>query len=112
MTERLEAGRMRQRITILRPTGTPSATGGTIAGDPETVAANLPAVVESTVLGAETIQAGQVLASVTHHVGIRYLAGIKAWMTVTCNNRTFQILSVVDVDERHLDVWLLCAEVP
>ena len=103
---------MRQRITILRPTGTPSATGGTVEGPPETVAANVPAVVESTVLGTETIQAGQVLASVTHHVGIRYLAGIKAWMTVTCNNRTFQILSVVDVDERHLDVWLLCAEVP
>jgi len=111
MTDRLEAGRMRQRITILRPTGTPSATGGTIAGDPETVAANLPAVVESTVLGAETIQAGQVLASVTHHVGIRYLAGIKNWMIVTLGDRTLQILAVVDVDDRHLDLWLLCAEV-
>lgn len=108
---RVAAGELRQRITILRPTGTQSATGGTVAGTPETVAADLPAAVESTVLGTEAIQAGQVLANVTHRIRLRYREGITPWMTVTCNGRTFQILSVIDVDERHLDTWLACAEV-
>lgn len=109
--DRLAAGELRQRISIIRPVGTQSATGGTVEGTPQTFAANLPAAVDSLPMGNEGIQAGQLIGSVTHRIRIRYLAGIKPWMTISYGSRTLQILSVDNLDERRLDVWLLCAEV-
>jgi SPP1 family predicted phage head-tail adaptor len=95
---------------VKRPVGSTSATGGVVEGVPQVFAENIPAAIVSA-LGNETIRAGGLVAGVTHLVKLRYLAGIQAFMTVTFETRVFQILSIVDVDERHIEHQLLCAEV-
>jgi SPP1 family predicted phage head-tail adaptor len=104
------AGELRSRATIMRPIGTTSATGGVIEGTPEVFAERIPAAITSA-LGSEVLRAGGLVAGVTHIVKIRYLFGVQSYMTVTFEDRTFQILSIVDTDERHIEHQLLCAEV-
>lgn len=105
----VSAGELRSRVTIKRPVGTTSATGGVVEGTPQVFASSVPAAIESA-LGSEALRAGGLVAGVTHLVKLRYLDGVKPWMTVTFEDRQFQILSIVDVDERHIEHQLLCAE--
>jgi SPP1 family predicted phage head-tail adaptor len=106
----VSAGELRSRVRINRPVGTVSATGGVVEGEPEVFADRVPAAINST-LGNEVLRAGALVAGLTHIIKIRYLSGLQAWMTVEFETRQFQILSVVDVDERHIEHQLLCAEV-
>lgn len=106
----MTAGELRSRVTIKRPVGTTSATGGVVEGTPEIFASRIPASIVSA-LGSELLRASGLVAGVTHVVKLRYLSGVQSWMTVTFEDRVFQILSIVDVDERHIEHQLLCAEV-
>lgn len=105
----VSAGELSARISIIRPVGTTSATGGIVEGSPETFADLIPAAIASA-LGNESIQAGGLAAFATHRIRVRYLPGLKPWMWVTFEGREFQILSIVDVNERHIEQELLCAE--
>lgn len=105
----VSAGELRSRIRISRPVGTTSATGGVVEGTPEVFADRVPASITSA-LGTETLQASGLVAGVTHLIKIRFLSGVQSFMTVTFEARLFQILSIVDVDERHIEHQLLCAE--
>lgn len=106
---RVAAGELRHRITLVQPGGTTSATGGVTPGAGTTFAENVPAAISSS-LGREVLQASQLNASVSHVIRMRYMAGVTPAMTVTFEDRTLQILSVLDVDERHVELQLLCAE--
>lgn len=110
MPSLVSAGELRSRVIIKRPVGTTSATGGVVEGTPQTFADSVPAAIAST-LGNEALQAGGLVSGVTHIVKMRYMSGLRPWMTVTFETREFQILSVIDVDERHIEHQLLCAEV-
>lgn len=106
----VSSGELRSRVTILRPTGTTSSTGGVTEGSAETVVSNAPAAIASSPAN-EQVRAGALNALVTHVVRMRYVSGLKPYMTLTFEGREFQILSIVDVDERHVEHQLLCAEV-
>jgi SPP1 family predicted phage head-tail adaptor len=55
--------------------------------------------------------AGEAQASpVTHTVTIRYRPGVTARMRVLYGTRIFEIDSVIDVEERHFWLELLCTE--
>jgi SPP1 family predicted phage head-tail adaptor len=47
----------------------------------------------------------------THQIRIRYYAGLSAAWRVKFGTRYFSIVSVVDKEERHVQMNLLCKEV-
>ncbi len=103
------SGELRSRIKIERPIGTVSATGGVIEGTPEVFADRVPARIQSA-QGSEAIRAGGIVSGISHVIAMRYQRGVQSFMTVTFEGRQFQIVSIVDTDERHVELQLLCAE--
>lgn len=54
----------------------------------------------------------QVQAEITHRIRIRYREGIKPTMRVLFNkNRVFEIESVINWQEKNIDLQLMCKEV-
>jgi SPP1 family predicted phage head-tail adaptor len=60
--------------------------------------------------GREVFQARQVGEEITHRIGCRYQPGIKSNQRIKVGDRVFEILSVIDVDERRRDLELTCLE--
>lgn len=60
--------------------------------------------------GREYFAAQQVNAEVTTKVTIRYIKSIKPEMRVVFEDRVFDILSVICVDERKVEMQLMCKE--
>jgi SPP1 family predicted phage head-tail adaptor len=60
--------------------------------------------------GRELLAAEAVQSSLTHSVSIRYFAGLKPSMRIKYGDRLFDIQSVIDEDERHRTMTLLCVE--
>lgn len=56
--------------------------------------------------GSEAVEADRLAGSLTHQIVLRYRAGVVPAMRFRKGARVFQILSVVDVDERRR--WLKC----
>jgi SPP1 family predicted phage head-tail adaptor len=99
---------LRHRITLQRKD---------IVKDPEGIAietwadvATVWASVEP-IRGREYFQAAAVNAENTVRFRIRYRPGIMPNMRVLYNGRTFNIQSVIDVNERHREIQLMCQEV-
>lgn len=107
MKKRDLMGEMRQRVTLQTRTVT------RVEGIPEeswaTVATVWAAV--SDISGKEYFQAQAVQSEVTTRIKIRYRTGITPSMRVLYGSRVFQILSVIDKDERHRVMELMCKEV-
>jgi len=61
--------------------------------------------------GREYFAAQQVQAEVTTRIRIRYRRGIRPEMRVLYDGRLFNILSVIDPEERHVELQLMCREV-
>ncbi|MFH0914831.1 MAG: phage head closure protein [bacterium] len=61
-------------------------------------------------LGRELLLAQQMQADVTHHVRMRYIAGVTPKMTGFLGVREFQILSVINPEERNRELVLVCKE--
>lgn len=104
----IPAGILRHRITIEQYT----VTGRNVIGGEvkEWVpVATVWAAVEP-IRGREFFAAHQVNAEVTTRIRIRYLPGVAPTMRVQFGNRTYDIRTVIDVDERHLELQLMCVE--
>ena len=61
--------------------------------------------------GRELFDAQQRYAEVTHKVVIRYLAGVVPKMRVNFGGRLFDINAVLNIDERNIELQLLCSEI-
>lgn len=61
--------------------------------------------------GREYWAGQQVQSEITHRIRIRYRPGIKPAMRVLYQNRLFEIESVIDYQERHEFLQLMCKEV-
>jgi len=100
-------GEMRQRVALQTRTVT------RVEGIPEeswtTVATVWAAVADLS--GKEYFQAASMQSEVTTRIKIRYRKGITPSMRVLYGDRVFNILSVIDKDERHRVIELLCKEV-
>ena len=59
----------------------------------------------------ERISGQQLAGEVTHRVRIRYLAGVIPSMRISFSGRTLQIISVINMEERGIQLDLLCSEV-
>ncbi len=103
----MRAGRLNQKITIEQVTE--SRTGSGAVQETWNAFATVWASVEP-LNGREYFQAQQETATVTTRIRIRYLAGVTPKMRVNYDNRIFDIESVIDVNERHRELVLMCKE--
>lgn len=104
---RVSFGELRQRVslqtkTITKAEGIPQENWITV----DTVWA---AIADLT--GKEYFQAASVQSEVTSRIRIRYRPGMNPGMRVLYGSRVFAILSVIDKDERHREMELMCKEV-
>lgn len=60
--------------------------------------------------GRELLAAAAVQAETTHTVTMRYRPGITPQLRINYNGRLFNILNVLDDNERHRTLTLLCSE--
>lgn len=104
----MKPGNLRHRITIQQLTRYDDNAGG------YTETWNAVAIVWADVYplkGQERYDAQQVLASLSHRVTIRYRAGVEPSMRLQYGNRTLNIESTIDPEERHRELILMCSEV-
>lgn len=104
----MNAGQLRHRVTIQQLTRVEDEGGGYEENwaDIATVWAAVKPM-----RGNERYEAQQVQSTLTHKVTIRYRAGIKPQMRLLYGNRFFNIEAVIDIEERHRWLELLCSEV-
>lgn len=109
----MRAGRLRHRVVIQRRTGAANAFNEPTDtwSDLATVSAGVEPISGREYFAAQTVQ-----SEVSHRVTIRYLAGITpkdriVWTdTATDVARYFDIRAVIDRDERHREMHLMCVE--
>ena len=103
----MKAGALRHQVTIQRLTITQGSAGEVI--ETWSDVATVYAAVEP-LSGREYWQAQQVAAETSIRVRIRYRAGLETTMRVIHDDRTLEILSIVDPEERHRELQLMCRE--
>jgi head-tail adaptor len=118
-TNYIQAGKLRQRITILDLTvgvaGSQDSFGGIVPGpQPTPIADDLPASIEF-VSAKESYSGDQFVSLVTHRVTVRWLPGVRANQSVLFTDaearvRTLQVLAVDNPDERNKMLILSCQE--
>jgi head-tail adaptor len=115
----IEAGRLRDRITISAPAtavnGSQDAYGEIIsAANPPIIAENVPAMIEF-VGGKQVYTAETYMSQVTHRVTIRWMPGLLPQQGVTFTDqegrlRQLQIMFVDNPDQRNRMLILNCLE--
>ncbi len=105
----MQAGRMRHRIKIQSPVEARNGVGEII-----TTWATLATVWASVepLRGREFFDAEQMQAEVSTRVRMRYYPGITAQMRVLWGSRVLEIVTPIDVNERHKELQLMCREMP
>lgn len=104
----MKPGNLRHRVTIQQLTRTDDGAGGYI--ETWTAVATVWADVYP-LKGNERYEAQQVQANLSHRVTIRYRAGIVPSMRLQYGTRTLNIEAVIDPEERHRELVLMCSEV-
>jgi SPP1 family predicted phage head-tail adaptor len=103
----VKIGKLRHRITIEQVTETQDIDGSVI--ETWTTFATAQASIEP-VSGREYFAAQSTQAEVTHRIRLRYLSGVTPKMRVNYNSRIFDILSVININERNRELQLMCRE--
>lgn len=60
--------------------------------------------------GSERYINRQIVAEATHEIAIRYVAGVTPKMRVLYGSRVFDILQVHNLDEKNVELRLICRE--
>lgn len=108
MDSRVSAGDLPHRIQIVDLAGRQDTAGGTTSSP---TPFGPPVWAKVTALaGRELYSAQQVNAQITHRITIRWMKGVKSNQNVIFNDRTFQIVAVLNPDERTVVLSLLCLE--
>lgn len=103
----MDAGTLRHKIIIQKRGDTGSAYNEPLSWeDVKTAHASI-----STLSGKEFIAGSQEQSEVTHKVMMRYISGIKPSMRVEFGARHFDIMYIVNWQERNVELTLMCSEV-
>lgn len=105
----MNSGALRHSIELQAYTSTPDGMGGT--QDTWTTQGSAVRAGIWPVSVSEQRKAASPTAVGTHQIRIRYYAGLSAAWRVKFSTRYFSIVSVVDKEERHVQMDLLCREV-
>jgi SPP1 family predicted phage head-tail adaptor len=103
----MKIGKLRHRIKIQKYTAGRDSFGGEepVWTDVAEVWARV-----SPVSGKEFFASAQVNAEVTTKITMRYIKGITPKMRVVFDGRSFDIVSVLDFEERGIELNLMCRE--
>lgn len=104
----MRSGDLRHTIELQSYTSTPDGMGG------ETASWSTEATVRAAIWPVsvnEQLRAAAPTAVGTHKIRIRYYSGLSAAWRVKFGTRYFSIVSVVDANEKHEQIDLLCREV-
>ena len=102
----MKAGELRTRVEIQEPVSVRSGTGRTTQWMTMFAAWADVRPIRSTERAAD----GHFQTIKLYRVSIRYRLGVKSKYRVIFGGRTLEIASVIDVDERHRQLDLLCEE--
>ncbi|MEI8285692.1 MAG: phage head closure protein [Actinomycetes bacterium] len=93
----IDAGKLRDRITVQIASGTTNALGETVLAwsNSTSVWASVDGV-----SAREALTAGQQEVSITHKVRLRYLPGLTQQMRFSWRSRTLDIVSLLEHDNR------------
>lgn len=104
---RINPGELRHRITIQKLNNSQNEYGevSELWEDILNVRAGIYPISGKEFFAAETVN-----SEITHKVKIRYIGGITPNMRIKFNNRIFSIESVINFQERNIEIQLLCKE--
>ena len=103
----MNIGKLRHRITLLKQVNEVNDYGASV--QTWRMVATVWAEVRP-LSGREYFSAQQVQSEVTTQIWLRYIDGIKPSMKVKFANREFEILSVLNTQERDVSLQLMCKE--
>ena len=103
----MKAGDLRERITVLAYRETKNAMGEMVPVYDQTFAEVWASV--QGVTAREFLLAGQQQTEISHRVRMRYLAGLTQQMRISWRGRTFEIISILERENRS-EHELLCQE--
>jgi len=103
----MRAGKLSHPVTIQRDAGVVNSSGQVI---PNWVTYAERRAGIRPLSGREYMQAQSLGAEVTHEVAIRYDQGVTSGMRVLHNGRILEIESVMNIDEKNIDMILMCKE--
>lgn len=104
----MRAGRLRHRLDFESP-NTAVDSYGEATLEPWTLSTILWGSLEP-LSGRELIAAQQAQAETTHRVRVRYEADIVPTMRISYGGRYFQILSIINREERGRELEIMCKE--
>lgn len=100
-------GRMRHRLSLEQATRTSDGGGG--AAEDWTTIAQIWGRIHPTG-GAEIVDADGLGGRISHEITLRYRTGVEPSMGFTSGSRRFEIIAVIDIDERRRWLKCLCVE--
>jgi len=105
----MRAGRLRNLVSIQSRSGAQNAYGEVTNTFTEVTSGEVWAGIEP-IRDAEARRAGGNDEILTHKIVMRYLSGVNATHQIVFGSRTFQIVSVINRDERNMELEILCKE--
>ena len=105
----MKAGTLRKKIALQSATRTPDGGGGFTESWATISGGDIWASIEPA-SSREVYAAGQLQHRITHALTLRYLSGVTTAMRVLFGTRTFNVRSVLNVEERGRELRLLCEE--
>lgn len=107
----IDPGKMRHRVTFQRFSGSQDGFGDPLQADDAnwTDAVTLWAAINP-ISGREFYAVEQSQSEVSHKVSCRYRAGLDTAMRIVCGSRRFKIVSIIDWEERHESLLIMCKE--
>jgi SPP1 family predicted phage head-tail adaptor len=104
----MEAGSLRHRVTIQSKSVTRDTYGGEVIT--WATVATVWAAVEP-LNGREWLEGRQAAAEVTTRIRIRYRSGVLPEMQVVYGSHAYDILAVIQPEEKRQEIQLMCQEV-
>jgi len=98
LSNKLQAGKLRHRIQIVRPSGAQDASGGINPTD-YSVVANTWAEI-NTLSGRDLLTSDQFMSQVNLQIKIRWRSDVDSGCRIWFNTKTFQITAVMNPDQR------------
>ena len=104
---RPSTGRLRHRLTLEAAARTPDGGGG--AAETWSAIAQLWGQIRPT-SGIEVFETDGLSGRVSHEITLRYRSGVTPSMRLASGSRRFEIVAIIDIDERRRWLKCLCVE--
>lgn len=104
----MRAGKLRHPISFIRDDIVSQDDSGGIVRTPKIHARSWASVKELN--GTELVQAQQKKPNSTHEIVTRFVANLDSTMRVRHNNKLYNIENIEDVEDRHIELVILCRE--